>query len=175
MRINIEGVMIDAKKWDLITRWFFVLVLITNITDIVTSLWAGIDSLHIVQESFVCVLTLSLLLMLFLNSRAHSTQNSKLKKELDEAKFYSVHASKELIAAKRIFGEEISNQFSRWGLTESESDIALFTLKGFSAREIADLRNVSEKTVRNQLTSIYKKSATKGNVSFIAWFMEDLL
>ncbi|MCL1477191.1 MULTISPECIES: LuxR C-terminal-related transcriptional regulator [unclassified Marinobacter] len=175
MRLNIEGVMIDAGKWDLITRLFFVLILITSITDIVTSLWLEIDSLHIVQESVVCVLTLSLLLMLFLNSRAHATRNRQLRKELDEAKIYSAQASKELISAKRIFGEEISNQFSSWGLTNSESDIALFTLKGFSAKEIADFRNVSEKTVRNQLTSIYKKSATTSNVSFIAWFMEDLL
>jgi len=112
---------------------------------------------------------------LFLNSRAHATRNRQLRKELDEAKIYSAQASKELISAKRIFGEEISNQFSSWGLTNSESDIALFTLKGFSAKEIADFRNVSEKTVRNQLTSIYKKSATTSNVSFIAWFMEDLL
>ena len=49
MRLNIEGVMIDAGKWDLITRLFFVLILITSITDIVTSLWLEIDSLHIVH------------------------------------------------------------------------------------------------------------------------------
>jgi DNA-binding CsgD family transcriptional regulator len=95
--------------------------------------------------------------------------------DLDEARVNSAKASKELIGAKRIFGEEISRQFSNWGLTDSESDIALFTLKGFSAKEIADFRNVSEKTVRNQLTGIYKKSDTTGKVSFIAWFMEDLL
>jgi Response regulator containing a CheY-like receiver domain and an HTH DNA-binding domain len=135
----------------------------------------GINALHIVQESVVCVLTLSLLLVLFLNNRAQQQKNEKLLMDLDEARVNSAKASKELIGAKRIFGEEISRQFSNWGLTDSESDIALFTLKGFSAKEIADFRNVSEKTVRNQLTGIYKKSDTTGKVSFIAWFMEDLL
>ncbi|MFT6895894.1 MAG: DNA-binding CsgD family transcriptional regulator [Paraglaciecola sp.] len=50
--------------------------------------------------------------------------------------------------------------------------MALFSLKGLSAKEIANLRNASEKTVRNQLTSICKKSGTTSKLSFVAWFME---
>ncbi len=151
------------------------LIVITSILDIVADLGHGANVLHITQETVVCVFALMLLLMLFFNTRTQAKRNAQLCVELDEARIRSVQASKELINAKRIFGDEISKQFAIWGLTDSEANIALLTLKGFSAKEIATYRNASEKTVRNQLTSIYKKSGTTSKVSFIAWFMEGLL
>ncbi|SEQ66154.1 regulatory protein, luxR family [Amphritea atlantica] len=167
-------IMIEADKWNALIRVFFVLIVITSFSDIVADVLQGANVLHIVQESVVFVFALSLLLLLFLNTRAHEQRNAQLLVDLEEAKIHSAQASEELVSAKRMFGEEITKQFIKWELTESESDIALFTLKGFSAKEIADFRNTSEKTVRNQLTSVYKKSGTTSKVSFTAWFMEDL-
>lgn len=167
--------MIDTKKWNVLIRLFFLIIIITSILDIVIDVSHGANALHTAMESVVCVFALSLQLMLFLNTRAQAKRNAQLLIERDEAKIHSAQASKELVSAKRIFGEEISKQFSNWGLTESESEVALFSLKGFNAKEIADFRNTSEKTVRNQLTSVYKKSATTSKVSFTAWFMEGLL
>jgi DNA-binding NarL/FixJ family response regulator len=166
--------MFESGKWALLVKLVFLLVIITSITDIAADVRQGANILHIVQESVICVSALYLLISLFINTRAQAKQNQQLVVALDEAKLHSARASQELVKAKRIFGEEISKQFSNWELTESESDVALFTLKGFNAKEIANLRNASEKTVRNQLTSIYKKSTTSSKVSFIAWFMEDL-
>jgi len=166
--------MFDSGKWAWLIRLVFLLVIITSITDIATDMGQGANIVHIIQESVICILALYLLLSLFLSTRAQAKQNGQLLIELNEAKLHSARASKELVKAKRIFGEEILKQFANWELTESESDVALFTLKGFNAKEIANLRNASEKTVRNQLTSIYKKSMTSSKVSFIAWFLEDL-
>ncbi|MDF1763885.1 MAG: helix-turn-helix transcriptional regulator [Oleibacter sp.] len=166
---------IDEMKWSFLIRLFFVLIVITSIMDIVIDFNQGANFLHMTQETIVCVFALSLQLMLFFNTRMQTKQNAQLLIELDQARIYSTQASKELVNAKRIFGEEISKQFANWGLTESESEIALFTLKGFSAKEIADFRNASEKTVRNQLTSVYKKSEMTSKVAFIAWFMEGLI
>ena len=167
--------MVEDRKWELLVRLFFVVIVITSISDIVADIGQGAKVLHILQESAVCLFALSLLLILFFNTRAQTRRNAQLSQELGEARAYSARASRELVDAKRVFGEEISKQFASWQLTESESDIALFTLKGFSAKEIANLRSVSEKTVRNQLTSVYRKSGATGKLGFIAWFMEGLL
>lgn len=168
-------IMIDEVKWSFLIRLFFVLIVITSVMDITVDFAHGANFLHMTQEAIVCVFALSLLLMLFLNTRAQARRIDQLLIELEQAKVHSAQASKELVSAKRIFGDEILKQFSIWGFTESESDIALFTLKGFSAKEIADYRNASEKTVRNQLTSVYKKSEMTSKVAFIAWFMEGLI
>ncbi|MFT6284688.1 MAG: DNA-binding CsgD family transcriptional regulator [Arenicella sp.] len=68
----------------------------------------------------------------------------------------------------------IAKQFIVWRLSESESEVAWFILKGLNSKEIAQYRNLSDKTVRNQLSSVYKKSGLKGKQVFISWFMDDL-
>ena len=45
-----------------------------------------------------------------------------------------------------------------WGLTPSETEVALLVVKGFSNAEIAGMRNCALPTVKSQLTSIYHKS-----------------
>jgi DNA-binding NarL/FixJ family response regulator len=48
-------------------------------------------------------------------------------------------------------------------------------IKGFSFFEIATLRNVTEKTVRKQATSIYKKANTANRAEFTAEFLSELI
>jgi DNA-binding NarL/FixJ family response regulator len=48
-------------------------------------------------------------------------------------------------------------------------------LKGFSLKEIAALRGTSEKTIRQQASSVYKKAGLSGRHAFSAWFIEDIL
>lgn len=69
----------------------------------------------------------------------------------------------------------IDSQFNRWNLSASEKEIGLLLLKGLSQKEVAQLRNTSEKTVRTQLTSIYQKSGLSNRSEFAAYFLEDLL
>ena len=42
-------------------------------------------------------------------------------------------------------------------LTEAEAEVAELALRGLSNREIADARGTSERTVANQLASVYRK------------------
>ena len=69
----------------------------------------------------------------------------------------------------------IDEQFARWQLTESERDVARLLLKGLSLKEVADVRGVSERTVRHQSLSIYRKSGLGGRADLAAFFLEDLL
>lgn len=165
---------ISNEKWNTLVRVFFWIVAITSIADVFADIRLGAHVLHMMQEALMFLFALTLLWILYKRTKVQMQRNAQLLKELKEATARSSQASKELIDAKRIFGEEITKQFSGWSLTESEAEVALFCLKGLSAKEIANLRNTSEKTVRNQLTSVYSKSGTTSKLSFVAWFMEGL-
>lgn len=72
-------------------------------------------------------------------------------------------------------GAAIDQQFERWGLSPAERDIALLLLKGLSHKEIADIRDVGETTVRHQARSLYRKAGLSGRNDLAAFFLEDLL
>jgi DNA-binding CsgD family transcriptional regulator len=72
-------------------------------------------------------------------------------------------------------GAAIRKQLQQWKLTEAESDVSMLILKGFSHKEIAQLRGTSEATVRQQARVAYDKAGVKGRSPFCAFFLEDLL
>jgi DNA-binding NarL/FixJ family response regulator len=72
-------------------------------------------------------------------------------------------------------GSAIDQQFDRWNLTPAEKDVALLLLKGFSHKEVAQLRSRGERTVRQQALAVYRKSKLSGRASLAAYFLEDLL
>ncbi len=72
-------------------------------------------------------------------------------------------------------GDKIRRQLEKWKLTASETEVAWLIIKGYSFAEIASLRGVKEKTVRQQATAIYSKSDTGNRAEFTASFLEDLL
>lgn len=72
-------------------------------------------------------------------------------------------------------GEEIEKEFGKWRFTQAEREVGLLMLKGFSHREIANLRGTTEATVRHQARATYQKSSLPGRTAFCAYFLEDLL
>lgn len=72
-------------------------------------------------------------------------------------------------------GAQIDGQFSKWNLTHAEKEVALLLLKGFSHREIAELRRVTEATARQQARSIYNKAGVTGRHDLAGFFLEDLM
>lgn len=70
---------------------------------------------------------------------------------------------------------QIDEEFTNWGLSHAEREVALLLLKGLSNHEIADIRQSAEKTVRHQSTAVYKKAGLKGRGELQAYFLEDLL
>ena len=69
----------------------------------------------------------------------------------------------------------IDQQLHQWSLTPAEKEVALLLLKGLALKEIADIRQTSEKTTRIQSNSIYTKSGLAGRSELAAFFLEDLL
>jgi len=75
----------------------------------------------------------------------------------------------------RGLGEALDAQLDDWGLTPAEKETALFLLKGFSHKEIAQLTERSERTVRQHAVAVYRKSGLGGRAELSAFFLEDLL
>lgn len=71
--------------------------------------------------------------------------------------------------------QAIDAQLSEWQLTGSEKEVAFLLLKGLSLKEVAEVRQTSEKTARAQSLSVYSKSGLSGRSELAAFFLEDLL
>lgn len=86
-----------------------------------------------------------------------------------------VRAETALEMATKAFSEMVEERFSDWSLTAAEAEVALLTLKGFNADEIAVFRNTAGGTVRAQLAKIYAKSGLHNRGQFVSSFIDDLL
>ena len=69
----------------------------------------------------------------------------------------------------------LESQFTDWALSDSEREIAIFAMKGFSNSEIADLRGTSASTVKSQMNAIYRKSNFSNRQQIISFLVEELL
>lgn len=72
-------------------------------------------------------------------------------------------------------GAAIDRQLEKWALSPAEKEVALLLLKGLSHKEVAEIRAVSETTVRQQARALYKKAGLGGRADLAAFFLEDLL
>ncbi len=128
----------------------------------------GVGLIHLVAEIFVFGVAIAGTVMMY---RQLDRTRADLAGALIDAERWR-QESRELL---RGLGTAIEHQFERWELTAAESEVALLLLKGLSHKEIAALRNTSERTVREQSRSVYRKSGLAGRSSLSAFFLEDLL
>jgi len=81
----------------------------------------------------------------------------------------------QLRAASGAFMELLQERFAEWRLTPAECDVALFSIKGLSICEIAELRSTSQGTVKAQTNAIYRKAGVNGRAQLLSLFIEDLM
>ena len=144
------------------------------LADLWVDLRAGASWRHLLQETFILVAAAGGIGYLFDNLRRQRIELARLRDDLAHSN-QRYAANEQLLEARHQMGRMIASQFQAWGLTTSESEVALLLLKGLSFREIAGIRNTLEKTVRQQASSIYQKAGVSGRASFAAWFIEDIL
>lgn len=77
--------------------------------------------------------------------------------------------------ARGAVAEIMASRFLEWRLTDAETEVALFVLKGCETPEIAQLRQVAEGTIRAQLTAIYAKAGVSSRHALSSLFLEDLI
>ncbi len=71
--------------------------------------------------------------------------------------------------------QKIIAKFLEWQFTKTEIEIALLLIKGFSIKEIANLRGNSDRTISEHARSIYHKAKVIGRAELAAFFLEDIL
>lgn len=144
-------------------------------SDILTDAHEGVVLEHVFVEALVAVLALGGIFYLL---RGGFRLRRRLRQEMD--KFSAFRREAEVWRAdsrKYIDGlaQAIDLQLTKWKLTVAEKEVAFLLLKGFSSKEIAELRKTTEKTVRVQSMSIYAKAGISGRSELSAFFLEDLL
>ncbi|QXT38165.1 helix-turn-helix transcriptional regulator [Gymnodinialimonas ceratoperidinii] len=81
----------------------------------------------------------------------------------------------EPVTAHGITKEAVIQRHARqWGLSQAESDVALFVAKGFSNAEVADMRGCAIATVKSQLGSIYQKSGLETRYQLMAFVTDEV-
>jgi DNA-binding CsgD family transcriptional regulator len=143
------------------TAWWLGAISLFFVYDIALDVHLGEWDAHVTVEALIFV---ACVVVLFLELRRNLQLSGRLR---------TVHAQNQRLAGQ--FADYVRTRFAGWSLSRSEQEIAWLLLKGFSFGEIAALRAVQEKTVRQQATSIYAKSGSGGRNEFVAHFIEDLL
>lgn len=154
---------------------FTAMVLIASVVAIVTEFAAGERLGEMVDDLFFFIASMSILMVFTFDHLRQQKSLRELEGQLGAMRGKLnglVENSREITQQYRAV---IQRQFETWQLTRSEQDIALALIKGLSFREIAELRDTREKTVRQQAATVYKKAGLSGRHELAGWFFEDLL
>lgn len=157
---------LTPKFRPLLKRWVFVLAALLQLgcgavflADLVSE-WRA-DQKH-AQIELVAVVALALGAVLFLREALNlSRRNSRVERELS--------------VASGAFQQVMAQNFTEWGLTPAERDVALLSIKGVSIAEIARLRDTREGTIKAQSTAIYRKVGVSSRAELIAVMVEELI
>jgi DNA-binding CsgD family transcriptional regulator len=151
------------------------LIVVLTLVDVFHDLNQGTSLQHVLVEVLVIVIALVGISIMAVNLAAEWRQ--KLSDSMLRAANFEQEAQQwKAEASSYIAGlaTQIDRQFERWQLTPAEKEVALLLIKGLPTREIAEIRSVKEKTVRQQALLIYRKAGVHGRAELSAFFLEDL-
>lgn len=161
------------------TEWFpaalFACMALLNGADLLADgLREGTPS-HLALEGAEVVASLAGFAFVWRRLRSAEARADLLARDLDGTRADLARWRAEAQEVLRGLGAAIERQFERWQLTPAEADVALQLLKGLSLKEVAQLRSTSERTVRQQALTVYRKAGLAGRAELAAFFLEDLL
>ncbi len=162
-------------KERLILLFTFLLIVLVVAADLITDTSQGVVLWHLIAEGSAGALALAG--MLYLLAQQFQLKDA-LQKERQAAAAWQQESEQWRTQSKAYLAglsALINQQLTSWGLTPAEREVAFLLLKGMSLKEIALLRDTSEKTARVQSTAIYAKSGLNGRSELAAFFLEDLL
>ncbi len=154
---------------------FTALVFISSLIEVALEFGEG-QSLVEMSDDVLMFLVSSGILTLFCYDYFQQRRAlGELRSQLDamRGRLESIDTESRFITTQ--FRAVMQKQFEQWQLTTSEQDIARALIKGLSFREVAELRNTREKTVRQQAAAVYRKAELTGRHELAGWFFEDLL
>ncbi len=129
---------------------------------------------ELIEPSLIVLTAAGVVYLLQRTKRQHEEQMLLLR-DLEVARAEGAQWRSDMREILRGLGNAIDAQFDRWQLTPAEREVAMLMLKGLSHKEIAVVRDASERTVRQQARAIYGKANLSGRAALSAFFLEDLL
>ena len=157
---------------------FIVLLLListASLVDVVIDYSEHASREHLVLELCLILLSLGGIVYLILEIFKHKHKNQTLEVQLADTQKNLSETQSRVKKVGQQYRQVIREQLEEWQLSESEREVAMLLLKGLSFKEIAEVRETQEKTVRQQASSLYKKAELAGRHEFSAYFFEDLL
>jgi len=130
--------------------------------------------LEVIEPTLIVLTVTGVLYLLGRTQRQHQEQLTLLR-DIEVARSEGAQWRTDMRELLKGLSSAIDAQFERWQLTTAEREVALLLLKGLSHKEIAVLRDTSERTIRQQAQSIYGKSNLSGRAALSAFFLEDML
>ncbi|MES9836777.1 MAG: helix-turn-helix transcriptional regulator [Candidatus Thiodiazotropha sp.] len=130
--------------------------------------------LEMIQPTLIVIIAVGMVRLTEQFKIQHETQ-MLLIRDLETARVEGMQWRSGMSELIKGLSHGIAKQFSDWSLTTAEREVGLLILKGMSYKEIAVMRDVSEKTVRQQAHAIYRKAKLSGRAALSAFFLEDLL
>ncbi|MEJ2538376.1 MAG: LuxR C-terminal-related transcriptional regulator [Gemmatimonadota bacterium] len=143
--------------------------------DLVVDDKTGAEPGHLILEGVLMVISLGGAGSLWWGLRRARVEVAELELDVAVARQEAARWRGEAREALEGLGVSIGRQFDRWQLTQAERDVALLLLKGLSHHEVARVREVSERTARQQARAVYRKAGLSGRSELAAFFLEDLL
>ncbi|MCY6382728.1 helix-turn-helix transcriptional regulator [Hoeflea prorocentri] len=171
--------MIDATgqspHWRAVFAAFVLIIFCISAFEIISEFAAGETLGSMADDVFRFVLSLIVLTVFSFEYRAQHRALGNLQNQLDKARgrLAQLDPRSQYLASQ--YRAVMQKQFDAWRLTGSEQEVVIMLLKGLSFREIAELRETREKTVRQQASSVYRKAGVASRNELAAWFFEDML
>jgi DNA-binding CsgD family transcriptional regulator len=168
-----EGRLIPA----LIIVFSFIAVLV--VIDILADISEGAAAGHVAVEAGIGLVSITGVALLVWRvvaaARSADRRAAALVVDLESSRRDATEWRTEAQDLLEGLGAKIDSQFEKWKLTPAEKEVALLLLKGFSHKDVARLRSVSEPTARQQAGSIYRKAGIAGRHDLAGFFLEDLV
>jgi DNA-binding CsgD family transcriptional regulator len=166
----------DTRRQNWILTELLMIIVVLLFLDTWYDLRSGVASIHVYME-FICGLLGLLAIFVIwyrrivpLEGALRSTEKNRLALEKELEGF-----RRSIAPYAANIRQEVERQFTAWGLTMAEKETAYLLLKGLSLKDIAQVRGVSEKTVKQHNLTIYQKSGLSGRAELSAFFLQDLL
>lgn len=163
----------NHERWAIAGTLCLIFALVS--VDLLKDADQGVAIWHVLAESGAGIAALAGIFYLL-----RGTFSLRRRLELEQAEFSTYRQQAESWRAesrKYVDGlaKAIDAQLTRWNLTPAEKEVAFLLLKGLGLKDIAGIRNTSEKTARVQSIAIYAKAGLSGRSELSAFFLEDLL
>ncbi|MGZ3694525.1 MAG: response regulator transcription factor [Bdellovibrionota bacterium] len=159
--------------------WSIGLTLILNfvflVKDISDDVKEGAGFWHIGPEILIVFGTVLIAVLALLQFRKMKERSDTYAEKVLELQ----NANQDWQERTKVYAEglsrEIDLQLARWELSGAEKEVALLLLKGLSNKEISEVRDTAEHTIKQQSSAIYRKSGLGSRAELSAFFLEDLL